>query len=163
MSKSHAHFQDLGDFTADSRLLLLAAMAMVVGVVSALAAWMLLKLIALCTNIAYYQYVSTTLRSFPATLPAWTIGIPVVGGLIIGLMARYGSERIRGHGIPEAIEAILIGQSRVSPKVAILKPISSAISIGTKRTFRRRRLRHRRPVALLRSLFAQLFHLRLLV
>ena len=57
--------------------------------------------------------------------------MPVVGGLIIGLMARYGSDRIRGHGIPEALEAILIGRSRMSPKVAVLKPLSSAISIGS--------------------------------
>ena len=57
--------------------------------------------------------------------------VPVVGALIIGLMARYGSERIRGHGIPEAIEAILINGSRVEPKVALLKPLSSAISIGS--------------------------------
>src|SRR6266576_3534722 len=55
----------------------------------------------------------------------------IVGGLIVGLMARYGSERIRGHGIPEALEAILIGQSRMSARVAVLKPLSSAISIGT--------------------------------
>ena len=57
--------------------------------------------------------------------------VPVVGALIIGFMARYGSERIRGHGIPEAIEAILINGSRVEPKVALLKPLSSAISIGS--------------------------------
>ena len=158
MTKPHAHFEDLGDFTADPRVLLLAVMAMVVGVASALAAWMLLKLIALCTNIAYYQHISTTMRNFPETLPAWTIGIPVIGGLIIGLMARYGSEKIRGHGIPEAIEAILIGQSRVSPKVAILKPISSAISIGTGGPFGAEG-----PIIMtggaLGSLFAQLFHL----
>ena len=69
----------------------------------------------------------------PATVrSAWLmIFIPVLGGLIIGLMARYGSDRIRGHGIPEAIEAILIGRSRMSPKVAVLKPLSSAISIGS--------------------------------
>ena len=54
-----------------------------------------------------------------------------MGGLIVGLMARYGSDRIRGHGIPEALEAILIGRSRMSPKVAVLKPLSSAISIGS--------------------------------
>src|SRR5690606_12779373 len=57
--------------------------------------------------------------------------VPVVGGLIIGLMARFGSDRIRGHGIPEAIESILIHGSRVQPKVAVLKPVSSAISIGS--------------------------------
>ncbi len=57
--------------------------------------------------------------------------VPVAGGLIIGLMARYGSERIRGHGIPEAIESILISGSKVQPRLAILKPLSAALSIGT--------------------------------
>jgi H+/Cl- antiporter ClcA/predicted transcriptional regulator len=91
-------------------------------------------------------------------LPAWTILIPVVGSLIIGLMARYGSEKIRGHGIPEAIEAILLGQSRIEPKVALLKPISSAISIGTGGPFGAEG-----PIIMtggaLGSLFAQLFHM----
>src|SRR5206468_6112785 len=64
-------------------------------------------------------------------LGAGVILVPVVGGLIVGLMARYGSERIRGHGIPEALEAILIGRSKMQPKVAVLKPLSSAISIGS--------------------------------
>src|SRR2546428_10951055 len=64
-------------------------------------------------------------------LGVWALLVPIVGGLIVGLMARYGSERIRGHGIPEALEAILIGQSRMSARVAVLKPLSSAISIGT--------------------------------
>ncbi len=63
--------------------------------------------------------------------PASVIAVPVVGGLIIGLMARYGSEKIRGHGIPEAIEAILFNKSRMSPKVAMLKPLSSGIAIGS--------------------------------
>ena len=82
----------------------------------------------------------------------------MIGGLIIGLMARYGSEKIRGHGIPEAIEAILIGQSRIAPKVAMLKPLSSAISIGTGGPFGAEG-----PIIMtggaLGSLFAQLFHL----
>src|SRR5205823_10355704 len=65
------------------------------------------------------------------TMGVWGIFVPEVGGLLIGLMARYGSDRIRGHGIPEAIEAILIGKSRMQPKVAVLKPLSSAISIGS--------------------------------
>jgi len=160
MSKVHtAPFQDrLGDFTASPRLLLLAAMAVIVGVAGSLSAWALLKLVALCTNIAYYQSISTTLRDFPETLPAWTIAIPVIGGLIIGLMARFGSEKIRGHGIPEAIEAILIGQSRITAKVALLKPLSSAISIGTGGPFGAEG-----PIIMtggaLGSLFAQLFHL----
>jgi len=64
-------------------------------------------------------------------LGLWELLVPIVGALIIGLMARYGSERIRGHGIPEAIEAILINGSRIDPRVAILKPGASAISIGS--------------------------------
>src|SRR6185312_13305623 len=127
----HAERDDLRDFTADWRLLLLAAMAAVIGVMGAVAAWFLLRMIALFTNLAYYQKISTVLAPFPAHLPVWTIAIPVVGSLIVGLMARYGSEKIRGHGIPEAIEAILIGQSRIEPQVALLKPISSAISLGS--------------------------------
>jgi H+/Cl- antiporter ClcA len=154
-----AAFQDhLGDFTASPRLLLLAGMAAIAGLGGTVAAFVLLRLIALCTNLAYYQTVSTVMRNFPEHLPLWTIGIPVVGGLIIGLMARYGSEKIRGHGIPEAIEAILIGQSKVAPKVAILKPLSSAISIGTGGPFGAEG-----PIIMtggaLGSLFAQLFHL----
>ncbi|HEY1876877.1 MAG TPA: chloride channel protein, partial [Rhizomicrobium sp.] len=160
MSKPQiAAFQDhLGDFSASPRLLLLAGMAAVAGLGGAVAAYVLLKLIALCTNLAYYQTVSIVMRDFPVRLPLWTIGIPVAGGLVIGLMARYGSEKIRGHGIPEAIEAILIGQSKVAPKVAILKPLSSAISIGTGGPFGAEG-----PIIMtggaLGSLFAQLFHL----
>jgi CIC family chloride channel protein len=160
MSKAQiAAFQEhLGDFTASPRLLLLAAMAAVAGAAGTVAAFLLLKLIALCTNLAYYRSVSTVMRDFPAHLPLWSIAVPVAGGLIIGLMARFGSEKIRGHGIPEAIEAILIGQSKVAPKVAILKPLSSAISIGTGGPFGAEG-----PIIMtggaLGSLFAQLFHL----
>jgi H+/Cl- antiporter ClcA/CBS domain-containing protein len=154
----HAEREDLRDFTADWRLLQLAAMAVVVGALGAGAAWVLLRMIALFTNLAYFQRVSTVLAPFPAHLPLWSIAIPVVGSLIIGLMARYGSEKIRGHGIPEAIEAILIGQSRIDPKVALLKPISSAISIGTGGPFGAEG-----PIIMtggaLGSLFAQLFRL----
>ena len=160
MSNSHiGPFQDrLGDFTASPRILLLAGMAAIAGLGGVLAAWLLLKLIALCTNLAYYQTISTQARPFPEHLPLWSIGIPVIGGLIIGLMARFGSEKIRGHGIPEAIEAILIGQSRIAPKVALLKPLSSAISIGTGGPFGAEG-----PIIMtggaLGSLFGQLFHL----
>src|SRR5207248_2798574 len=92
----------------------------------------LLKLIGLFTNLFFFQRWSAALVS-PADhhLGAWVELVPVVGASIIGLMARYGSERIRGHGIPEAIEAILINGSKVEPKVTILKPLSSAISIGS--------------------------------
>src|SRR5690242_14953179 len=80
----------------------------------------------------FYLRVGTEMVS-PAGhhLGWWALSVPIVGGLIIGLMARYGSERIRGHGIPEAIESILLNGSRVQPRLAILKPLSSAISIGS--------------------------------
>jgi chloride channel protein, CIC family len=92
----------------------------------------LLRLIGLFTNLFFYQRVSSALVS-PAgnTLGWWEILVPTGAALIVGLMARYGSEQIRGHGIPEAIESILINGSRIQPKVAILKPLSSAIAIGS--------------------------------
>ena len=121
-----------GDFTADRRILLLMALAVPVGSAAVGTAWILLKLIALCTNLAYFhRFTSEPLSLADASLGLSSVAIPVIGCLIIGLMARYGSEKIRGHGIPEAIEAILIGKSRISPKVAVLKPLSSAISIGS--------------------------------
>jgi len=153
------HIDRLRDFTADTRLLTLAAMALVVGTGGAAAAWVLLKLIALFTNLAYFQRVSFDSVSFSTLhLAPWTIAVPVLGSLAVGLMARFGSEKIRGHGIPEAIEAILIGESRIAPKVALLKPLSSAISIGTGGPFGAEG-----PIIMtggaLGSLFAQLFHL----
>ncbi|HKR08855.1 MAG TPA: chloride channel protein [Gemmatimonadaceae bacterium] len=122
----------LGDFTTRPRVITISLMAIVIGIVSAYVALALLKLIGLFTNLFFFQRVSTALVS-PAGnhLGPFEVLVPIIGALIIGLMARYGSERIRGHGIPEAIEAILINGSRVDPKVAILKPVSSAISIGS--------------------------------
>src|SRR4051812_37243410 len=121
-----------GDFTTDRRVLLLMAVAVVVGSAAVAAAWILLRLITLCTNIAYHGRVSLEAMPIGSTSLGWQAAlIPIAGCLIIGLMARFGSEKIRGHGIPEAIEAILIGKSRISAKVAVLKPLSSAISIGT--------------------------------
>src|SRR6478672_9820551 len=122
----------LGDFTATRRLLLITPLAIVIGLVGALLAKALLALIALATNLFFFGRVSTVAVSpADAHLGAFVIVVPVLGGLIIGLMARYGSDRIRGHGIPEAIEAILMNGSRIQPRVALLKPLSSAISIGT--------------------------------
>ncbi len=122
----------LRDFSTDRRLLMLMAMAVVVGCAGAAAAWVLYHLIAFVTNIAYYGHFSFALASPPQAGLKWiSVLIPVAGCLLIGLMARFGSERIRGHGIPEAMEAILIGRSRMQPRVALLKPLSSAISIGT--------------------------------
>ncbi|WP_409560313.1 chloride channel protein [Hyphomicrobium sp. B1] len=121
-----------GDFTANPRVLWIAAIAVVVATISVGAGVGLLALIRLCTNIAYFGEWSFAARTIGELhLGFISIFIPVAGALLIGLMARYGSEKIRGHGIPEALEAILLGRSRLSPKVAILKPISSAISIGT--------------------------------
>jgi H+/Cl- antiporter ClcA len=107
-------------------------LAVAIGAVSALVALGLLKLIGLFTNLFFFQRWSTALVSAAGNhLGALEILVPVGGAVIIGFMARYGSERIRGHGIPEAIESILINGSRVEPRLAILKPLSSAISIGS--------------------------------
>ncbi len=123
---------DLGDFTASRRLIYISALAVGIGLVSAFVALALLRLIGFFTNLFFFGRISSALVS-PAGnhLGVFEIFIPVLGALVIGFMARYGSDRIRGHGIPEAIEAILINGSKVEPKVAILKPLSAAISIGS--------------------------------
>jgi len=123
----------LRDFTVDNRTWLLSAVALVIGAGGAALAVLLLRAIALATNIFYYHRVSLAMVG-PAgsTEPAWMLVLaPVVGGVIVGLMANYGSDKIRGHGIPEAIEAILLRGARVHPKVAVLKPLSAAIAIGS--------------------------------
>ena len=122
----------LRDFTVDRRVWLLCAIALIIGIGASLLAVVLLTLIAISTNAFYYHRFSTVPVS-PAGSPLghWMVLVPVVGGLIVGLMARYGSDKIRGHGIPEAIEAILLHRARVEPKIAILKPISAAIAIGS--------------------------------
>jgi H+/Cl- antiporter ClcA/CBS domain-containing protein len=127
-----SNISELGDFTATPRLLTISGLAVGIGVVSAYVALGLLRLIGFFTNLFFFQRLSSEMTS-PAnhTLGVFVVVVPIVGALIVGLMARYGSERIRGHGIPEAIEAILINGSRVQPRVAILKPLSSAISIGS--------------------------------
>lgn len=133
MSKAGTDAVDaLGDFTTTRRVIVVAALAVGIGVAGAFLAKALLALIALATNLFFFARLSTApVSPADAHLGPWLILIPVAGGLIIGLMARYGSDRIRGHGIPEAIEAILMNGSRVQPKVALLKPLSSAISIGS--------------------------------
>jgi len=124
--------RSLGDFTTTPSLLRLVPLGILVGVLGAAISLALLDMIGFFTNFFYYQRLSVHLTSPNAnTLGAIALVIPIGGGLIVGLMARYGSEQIRGHGIPEAMENILINGSRVQPRLAILKPISSAISIGT--------------------------------
>lgn len=122
----------LGDFTCTSRVIAISGLAVFIGIFSAFVALGLLRLIGLFTNLFFFRRWSAALVSPAGNRLGWLeVLVPVGGALLIGLMARYGSERIRGHGIPEAIEAILINGSKVEPKVAILKPLSSAISIGS--------------------------------
>src|SRR5437879_2826141 len=130
-----------------------------IGALCAVVALALLRLIGLFTNLFYFGRWSTTMVSpIGNHLGVYSVLVPVAGALIIGVMARYGSERIRGHGIPEAIEAILINGSRVEPKVALLKPLSSAISIGSGGPFGAEG-----PIIMtggaFGSMIAQLFHL----
>jgi chloride channel protein, CIC family len=155
----HGAHSRLGDYTVDRRILMLIAMALVCGVGGAIGAWVLLKLIALATNLVWRGQVSTGSFDFSALKPSvWMVVAPALGGIVIGLMARFGSEKIRGHGIPEAIEAILIGGSRMSAKVAVLKPLSAAVAIGTGGPFGAEG-----PIIVtggaIGSLFAQRFHL----
>ncbi|NIJ35869.1 H+/Cl- antiporter ClcA/CBS domain-containing protein [Sphingopyxis panaciterrae] len=113
-------------------MILLSCMAPVVGTGGAFGAWILLKSIAIATNLFWFGRLSAeTAEISDSAVGLAIVAIPVIGSLIIGVMARFGSEKIRGHGIPEAIETILFGESRLSLKVAILKPISAAISIGS--------------------------------
>ena len=122
----------LGDFTTSFRVLPISGLAIGIGIVSTGVAWILLRLIAFFTNVFYYGRTGTVLVSPAANRLGWfAVLVPVAGGIVIGLMARYGSERIRGHGIPEALESILIHGSKVKPRLAVLKPVSAAISIGS--------------------------------
>lgn len=150
---------ELADFSTDSRVLLLSAMALLIGAIGSVVAYALIWLIAAITNLAFYQRLSAN----PAVpqgnhMGFWVVLVPVAGALLIGVMARFGSEKIRGHGIPEALEAILLGRSRIELKVAILKPLSAAISIGTGGPFGAEG-----PIIMtggaFGSLFAQQFHL----
>ena len=132
MKSAQAGNGELRDFTTDARVLFIAAVAVVVATGGLFAGIVLLNLIRLVTNIAYFgQFTLAELKLENTPLGYASVVVPVIGALIIGLMARFGSEKIRGHGIPEAIEAILLGRSRLDAKVAILKPLSSAISIGS--------------------------------
>ncbi|HAM01164.1 MAG TPA: chloride channel protein [Acidimicrobiaceae bacterium] len=124
--------RELGDFTTTPAVLRLVPLGILIGVLGAGVSLALLDMIGFITNLVYYQRASVHLVSPNAnTLGAIALAIPVAGGLVVGLIARFGSEQIRGHGIPEAMERILINGSRVPPRLAVLKPISSAVSIGT--------------------------------
>jgi len=118
--------------TANSRLVTISILAAIVGVVAGFAAFLLVSLIGLISNLVFYQQVSFEIPNLADNqLGPLVIVVTVAGGLIVGLMARYGTPKIRGHGIPEAMEAIIINRSRISPVVMFLKPLSAAIAIGT--------------------------------
>jgi CIC family chloride channel protein len=110
----------------------IAVIAVLIGIGGGFVAEVLLQLIGLITNIVFFHRFATDLSSPALADPGlWVIAIPVAGGLVIGLMARFGSPAIRGHGIPEVMEKVLRGGSRIPIRVMFLKPISAAIAIGT--------------------------------
>ena len=120
--------EQVGNF----RIGLISLLAAAIGILAGIIAYVLYDLIGLFTNLAYYHEWSFHFRSPENTpLGLWIIITPVIGGIIIGFMAKYGSSKIKGHGIPEAMEAVLTTRSRIEAKVAILKPLSAAIAIGT--------------------------------
>ena len=124
--------RSLRDFSADSRMLLLSGIAVILGGMGSVLAWVLLSLINLATNVFYFQRWSTQFRSPADNHLGWVaVLMPVIGGLLVGVMARFGSDKIRGHGIPEALEAIVLRGARVDARVALLKPVATAISIGS--------------------------------
>jgi len=117
---------------AQFRLAFVSFLAAGIGLLGGLIAYALYKLIGLFTNLFFFHRWSTDFTSVRYHhLGAWVIVVPILGGLVVGIMAKYGTPKIKGHGIPEAMEAVLINRSRIAPRVAILKPISAAIAIGT--------------------------------
>ena len=117
---------------AQFRMLLVSFLAAAIGLVAGCIAFLLYKLIGLFTNIFFFHRFAADFSSARLNhLGLWVIVTPVIGGIIVGFMAKYGSPKIKGHGIPEAMEAVLTNRSRIEPRVAILKPISAAIAIGT--------------------------------
>src|SRR5579875_2089709 len=114
------------------RLWMMTALAVIIGVQAALVAYILYDLISLLTNVVFYHKVAFTLPNITSnTLGPWLVLVPAIGGLMVGLMAKYGTPKIKGHGIPEAMEAVVTSHSKVEARVAILKPLSAAIAIGT--------------------------------
>ncbi len=114
------------------RMVLVSFLAAGIGLLAGLIAFALYRLIGLFTNIAFYGRFAADFTSARHNhLGLWVIPIPVIGGIIVGFMAKYGTSKIKGHGIPEAMEAVVVNRSRIQPRVAILKPISAAIAIGT--------------------------------
>jgi H+/Cl- antiporter ClcA len=124
--------ETLRDYSASSRIVFISGLAALVGAAGAVLAWVLLELIRLATNVFYYQRFSFAVSSPAGNTMGWVAALmPVIGGVVVGVMARYGSEKIRGHGMPEAIEAIIFRGGSVAPRLAILKPTATAIAIGS--------------------------------
>jgi len=122
----------LRDYSADSRMVYMSALAVLVGAAGAVLSWILLRLIFLATNIFYFHHVSAAFADPGSNQLGWhAIFLPVLGGLLVGLIARFGSDRIRGHGMPEAIEAVLMRGAKISPRITLFKPIATAIAIGS--------------------------------
>lgn len=125
-----------GGVHSQFNLLKVSLMAVVVGVLAGVSAKLLHDLIGIVTHLLYYGEVNPEIVSpLDTPLGILLIFVPALGGLVIGAMAKWGTPLVRGHGIPEAIEAILRNKSRVSPRVALLKPLSAAISIGSGQPF----------------------------
>jgi chloride channel protein, CIC family len=123
---------DSAPVPAEFRMLLVSFLSGAIGLVAGIVAYALYKLIGLFTNMFFFHRWSADFSSAQHNHLGWVAIItPVIGGLIVGVMAKYGTSKIKGHGIPEAMEAVLFNRSRIAPRVAILKPISAAIAIGT--------------------------------
>ena len=117
---------------ANFRMLLISLLSAAIGLVAGIVAFALYRLIGLFTNLFFFHRWSTDFSSAQHNHLGWMVIVtPMIGGLIVGVMAKYGTSKIKGHGIPEAMEAVLFNRSRIAPRVAILKPISAAIAIGT--------------------------------
>jgi CIC family chloride channel protein len=152
-------YSHLRDFNADPRMLLVSGLALIIGASGAALAYFLLHLIYAATNLFYFRRLSWQFVSPATNTLHWlAVFIPIAGGLIIGVMARFGTDKIRGHGIPEALEAILMNGAKVDAKVAIFKPLSAAVAIGSGGPFGAEG-----PIIMtagsVGSLFAQLFKL----
>ncbi|HRO24695.1 MAG TPA: hypothetical protein PLR07_10425, partial [Promineifilum sp.] len=121
--------EDMGIKPSKSfRMIYVSILAAVIGAISGLLAFALFSLIGLLWNLVFFQRVATELTDLETNpIGLWMLIVPAIGGLIVALMAKYGTEKIKGHGIPEAMEAVLENRSRVSPRVAIFKPIATAV------------------------------------
>ncbi|MFO0789419.1 MAG: chloride channel protein [Pirellulales bacterium] len=116
----------------DWRVVQISLLSIVLGATAAGVSVVFIRLIALVTNVAFFQRIS--LEMVPPSqnqLGLGMIAVPIVGGLIVGFIARYGSKAIRGHGIPEAMDQVLRNESRIPVRVTLLKPLSAAVAIGT--------------------------------